>query len=330
MTLDANRDGYADLLFTRQDRHMQLLLNDGTGRFFEGRYQTGLFQPQAPYPATVAAVLDLDFNGTDDLILSDPAYGLRSDSLMAGTVTSAFRRFLLSDDRNHYYPVEASGTMVLDTVLLVPIVLAESDKDGHLDFLAVDSVGRPLFPIFPEEDPFALPATDPSEAIIQGSLDTTASTDSAYIDSSFIDSTVQTLSTIFGTGELDTLKVYEEASGYVVVDLTGDGVQEIIATYPVGLVRVWKRELKRSPRFLGLQLRTVQPGTNTVGTQLTVSAGEMSRRYILADHNPVLLYMPERIRAVSVEIRWPDGLVNRYRTTSLNRYYTLTRQETGP
>lgn len=342
MTLDANRDGYADLLFTKRDRQMQLLLNDGTGSFLEGRYQTGLFRPRVPYHATVAAVLDLDFNGTDDLILSDPGYGIRSDSLMASTADSEFHRFLLSDERNHYYPVGASGPMVLDTVLLVPIMPTDSEKEAHVDFLAVDSVGRPLFPIFPEEDPFVVPTSDPSEAFAQDSPDTTAPTDSAridssfaptdsaHIDSSYIDSTVQTISTIPGSGELDTLEVYEEASGYVVMDLTGDGVQEIIATYPVGLVRVWKRELQRSPQFLGLQLRTVQSGTNTIGAQLTVSAGEISRRYIFADHNPVLLYIPERVRAVSVEVRWPDGLVNRYRATTLNRYYTLTRQETGP
>ena len=225
--------------------------------------------------------------------------------------------------------------MVLDTILLVPIMPTDSEKDVHLEFLAVDSVGRPLFPIFPEEDPFDFPTSDPSEAFIQVSQDTAAptdsvSTDSAQTDSSFIDSTEQSIATIHDFGHMDTLRIYEEASGYVVVDLTGDGVQEIIATYPVGLVRMWKREVPRSPQFLGLRLRTVQPGTNTIGAQLTVSAGEISRRYILADHNPLLFYLPDRVLAVSVAVRWPDGLVNRYEVTALNRYYTLTRQASQP
>ena len=335
MTLDANRDGYADLLFTKRDRQMQLLLNDGTGGFFEGRYQTGLFQPRLPYRATVAAVLDLDFNGTDDLILSDPGHGLRSDSLMVSTTDSDFRRFLLSDGQNHYYPVGASSPMVLDTTLLVPIMPTDSEKDVHLEFLAVDSVGRPLFPIFPEEDPFDFPTTDPSEAFVQVSPDTAAptdsvSTDSTQLDSSFTGSTDQAITTHSPSGKMDTLTVVEEASGYVVVDLTGDGVQEIIATYPVGLVRVWQRELEHPPPFIGLHLRADQAGMNTIGARVTVSAGEMSRRYIQTDHRPVLVYLPEEVRDLSIEVRWPDGRVNHYEPTTLNRYYTLARQDTIP
>lgn len=330
MTLDANGDGYADLLFTRKDRQMQLLLNDGRGNFFEGRYQTGLFRSRLPYQATVAAVLDLDFNGTDDLILSDPGYGLRSDSLLTSAADSDFRRFLLSDERNHYYPVGASDPMVLDTLLLVPIMPTDSEKEAHLEFLAVDSVGRPLFPVFPEEDLFTVPTIEPLEPFAHIRQDTIVPTDSAHIDSSMTDSTALTVYTLSDSAELDTLKVYEEASGYVVVDLNGDGVQEIIATYPVGLVRVWERELDRTPQFLGFQLRTGQPGTNSIGAQLTVSTGEISRRYLLADHYPVLVYLPERVQSLSVEVRWPDGLVNRYQATALNRYYTLARQETRP
>ena len=329
ITLDANADSYTDLLFTRADRQIQILLNDGTGHFFEGHYRTGLFQPRSPYRATAAATMDVDFNGLVDLIFADPEYELRPSSLATDTVGGTFQRFLVSDPEHRFQPAGGNLTMVLDTTLLVPPMPTDMEEDLPLDFLLVDSLGRPLFPMFPEEGLFSPLTPSLLEALPRDTLSTSDTMAFAQVDSVASDSAIQAISAVADVGPLDTLQVYEVPDGYVIADLTGDGVQEIIATYPVGLVRVWRQQLRRPPQFLGLWLRTDRPGMSVIGAQLTVSVGEISRRYILTDHNPVLHYFPERVRAVGVEVRWPDGLVNHYRATSLNRYYTLTRQEVG-
>jgi hypothetical protein len=130
--------------------------------------------------------------------------------------------------------------------------------------------------------------------------------------------------------ELDTLRIFQEAEQYVAVDLTGDGVEEIIATYPAGLFRVWKRELKGGPRFVGLWPGTGRAVTTAIGAQLTITGDGFSRRHLVTDPNPVVFYFPRRVWWVDIVVKWPDGLENHYRTTLVNRTYTLTRIEMEP
>ena len=332
LTLDANQDGYTDLLLTRRDRQILMLLNDGRGLFFEGQYQTGLFQPRFPYLAANVAAADLDFSGTVDLIFADPGHeppvdapaadSLQVDSLDAAPDSSFGpvpekpaphyqpRRILLSDREHRFHPVEMKVPMLLDTTLLAAHVLAGPGRD----FLSGEAPGVAVFPRVPDGQPY-------------GSV-TTGRFEEAAMDTAAVSSPE-----LPGYVELDTLKVRQEALRYVVADLTGDGVAEIIATYPVGLFRIWRRELLREPRYVGLWPQADRPGATAIGTELLVTgnpAGGASRRFVVTDPNPVILYFSRRVRSVDVVVKWPGGPESRYRALPLNSTYTLTRMDPEP
>ncbi|UCD37987.1 MAG: VCBS repeat-containing protein [Fidelibacterota bacterium] len=332
---DADQDGHSDLLFTGREGRIQLLLNDGQGLFFPGHYQTGLFHPRFPYRATTAAATDLDFNGTIDLLLADHREAVRVmeaadtasvDTSMAvrepysGVEQFTPRRILLHDAQ-HYLPLTSLEVpMLLDTILLRPRVTVMAEEDTGFGTVYEEVSGPFPFPLEPGEDPLSLITSDLTTESAMGAM-----TDSVMVgdERALIDELPRSV-------VLDTIHVRQEAERYIMVDLTGDGVREVIATYSAGLYRVWKRELKRSPRFIGIWPQTERPGTTIIGAELQITMGRILHRIIVTDPNPILLYSPRRLRAVDVMVHWPDGLENHYRTSMLNRVYTLTRVEQEP
>ncbi len=312
LTLDANDDTHIDLILTRHDGELVLLLNDGSGTFFEGGYQAGLVHPRFPYAATGAAVLDLDFNGSLDLLLVDQNHVTRpdgndstaADSSGSQPATAApldrgmTRRIMLSDEAHRFYPASETVPMVLDTSLLIPKLPVSSSADDSEDYLAAGG--------------FELDLGDaPVSPLVAASL----------VGDPQPDPGVK-----FRGIELDTLAVRQEASHYVVADLTGDGLQEIIAIYRAGLFRVWQRVVPRPPRFLGLRPRPGAGQRTVVGARLTVSGVGYERQMLLTHANPQIFYLPRRVRRVEVALQWPDGHQDRYRIRQLNRYYDVVRQ----
>ena len=392
LTLDADQDGHTDLLFTRRDGGIQLLLNDGSGLFFEGHYQTGLFQPRFPYQATTAVALDVDFSGTTDLLLADTGYEhvralpavdtTEVDSAISAQDSSFFvqdsaftatavepavetrdepsdpeldwpfgkaqdkpRRILLSDDEHRFYPAGVAPLMILDTTLIIPRVAPLAEGDTKLDFLEADTLGLLMFPLAPVGEAYNWFTFDQSEEPAPadtalgtpgpGEVAALPSSSSGSPDTALVDTAVAPIPTVPTAElpsyiELDTLRIFQEAERYVAVDLTGDGVEEIIATYPAGLFRVWKRELRGRPRFVGLWPGTGRAGTTAIGAGLTITGDGFSRRHLVTDPNPVVFYLPRRVWWVDIVVKWPDGLKNHYRTTLVNRTYTLTRIEMEP
>lgn len=329
--LDANQDAYPDMLFTRRDGELLLQLNNGRGLFFPGHYQTGLFHPRFPYRATAVAVADLDFNGTTDLLLADvidkPQRRAVHDAVVIDTISAtqesldtkpgpSSQRVLLSDRTHHFQPVEIGGSLVLDTTMLMPRTVVAVIDTGF-DLMSVDVSGPLFFFPDPEEESSGSPPSDISDESVS----------SDNVDSLPIDPMAVMVDGISGYAGMDTLKVYQGARKYTIIDLTGDGVGEVLATYPVGLSKIWMREVRKSPRFIGLWPRTVRAGTTVVGAEVRIEADDLIRRFIVTDPNPILLYFPRRLRSVDVMVRWPDGVENTYRTSLLNRIYTLTRTE---
>ena len=414
LTLDADQNGHIDLMFTRRDGEIQLLLNNGQGLFFEGHYQTGLFQPRSPYRATAAVALDVDFNSTIDLIVADQWYEYAADALITDTVIvdsfsvstdSLFEspfdspldsaqarpdspetlarlpeagrmprvqsdrppRILLSDDQHRFYPVDVEVPMILDKTLLVSRLTPLAEEDTSLDFMAGDTLGLLVFPVGPVEESynqftFDLPR-DPAPAdkalsmpgfgpdsFIQPQLivdsiygDTVAFDTSlrGVFDTALVDTTaISTAAPVAvpadptadlpGYIELDTLRILQEAERFVPVDLTGDGIEEIIATYPVGLFRIWKRVLEKKPWFIGLWLKTDQVGATTIGAEITITSDDVSRHYLVIDPNPVIFYFPRQVWLVDILVKWPDGLENHYSNIITNRTHILTRMELEP
>ena len=350
LPIDANEDGSPDLLFMRRDGKLTLLLNDGAAHFFEGNYQTGLFQPRFPYTATSAAVLDLDFDGSLDLLLADvsapageilaPPDTLSPDSRPARKMTAAGRgperkrRMLLSGDDRRYHPVGEFAPMILDTTLLLPRFSGVAPDGPSVDFLARGTFDSPVVPMLLRDiDPARLKES-PAVPEPGGTFSGIPEPGPGGADT-LVTTTQRSLALavpgadIVGYEELDTLIVRQEAAHYVVADLTGNGIQEIIAVYPVGLFRVWGRILERGPRYLGIWLVAEGPGKVVVGTQLQVTSHGLSRHILVTDANPRVIYLPRRARRVAVALRWPDGHVSRYQTRQLNRYYRLGRQDEG-
>ncbi|MFB0516290.1 MAG: FG-GAP repeat domain-containing protein [Candidatus Neomarinimicrobiota bacterium] len=325
LTLDANQDGHPDLLFISQDRQMLLMLNDGRGLFFEGHYQTGLFQPRFPYQATTAAAVDLDFSGTVDLLLADASYEHVREP--AAVYTSAV------------------GTAAVDTAVVDAVAVDSADvvQDSSL----VSAWGAPVDSAVTEP---VVEATALQRRILLSDeehrfravemaapmlLDTTLlvpRVTAAAPDAAFFGLPMARFD-LPGYVGLDTLPVLQEAERYLVVDLTGDGVEEVIATYPAGLVRVWKRELDEQPVYVGLWPGADQPGTTAIGAQLLVTsspAGIFTGRYLVTDPRPFSLYLSSKVRAVDVVVKWPDGFESHHHLTPLNRTYPLTRVELEP
>ncbi len=430
LTLDADQNGHTDLMFTGRDGEIQLLLNNGHGIFFEGHYQTGLFQPRSPYRATAAVALDVDFDNAVDLIVADQWYKYAADTLTTNTViVDSFRvstdsllespldssfdasldfpldspfdsaqarpdspetvrrglgyaqrdrpfdvaqdrppRILLSDDQHRFHAADAEAPMILDTTLLIPRLTPLAEEDTSLDFMAGDTLGLLLFPMGPVEESynrftFDLPEEPPpadTALSVPGFGPDSFSQPQLILDSSYVDTIAFEVSPlgVFDTTlvdttaistvapaaapetvpmadlpgyiDLDTLRIFQEAERFVSVDLTGDGIEEIIATYPAGLFRIWEQILEKKPRFIGLWPRTAQVGATPIGAEITITIKDVSRRYLVTDPNPVIFYFPRFVWSADVSVRWPDGLESHYPDVTANRTYILTRIELEP
>jgi len=406
LTLDADQNGHTDLMFTRRDGEIQLLLNNGQGLFFEGHYQTGLFQPRFPYRATAAVALDVDFSGTIDLLLADTGYEhvralpvvdttevdsaisaqdssfFAQDSAFAATAVEPAvetrdepsdpeldwpRRILLSDDQHRFHPADVEAPMILDKTLLVSRLTPLAEEDASLGFMAGDTLGLLIFPVGPVEESYnrftfdlpaesapadtalSMPGFGPDsfsqpQLIVDSIYGDTVALDTSLLgvfDTALVDTTaISTAALVAVTADptadlpdyidLDTLRIFQEAERFVPVDLTGDGIEEIIATYPVGLFRIWKRVLEEKPCFIGLWPRTDLVGATPIGAEITITSDDVSRSYLVTDPNPVIFYFPRFMWSADVLVRWPDGLENHYPDVATNRTYILTRMELEP
>jgi len=423
---DIDYNGHVDLILTSMDSEMLVMLNDGRGQFFEGQYQTGLFQPRFPYKATTIAALDLDFNGTNDLIITDigyehlreervaedtmidslsdpadsisvhpdstrqPQFGfsgsdqsaipIQNESSAQGYPTGSLDqsnlsvsetvnqiptgsildepqqttderrenplRILISDENYKYRSVNTEVPMILDTVLLVPKVSPLMEEDSSLDFLDMSARVLPLFPSSPIVDNYEPGSVDlPEESTTMDTtfdrsvfqMDTILSAQfSGISDTIIVDTAGASLPYAFSTEtslvtempsyiDFDSLVVYQEAERYVMADLTGDGVEEIITIYPARIFSIWQRELNNPPHFIGLWPRSFRTGSTAIGSEITLTGDGFSRRQLLTDNLPVVFYFAQKPQQIEISIKWPDGFEGHYYTTLVNRTYTITR-----
>ena len=312
--IDVDLDGAVDVLFLQPGGPMRLLLNDGFGHFFPGQYQSGLFHPLKTFHATGGSVVDLDFNGTLDLLLTDR---IASGLISASDPEGHFPRVLLSTAQGRFRALEEAVDFRLDTTLLAPRKLREDTINSPVRLVG-DSLGALQGPPAAGHEAVDFGLVQPSR--LEGYLSAAArSSDLSPFDFGI---TVQEQG-------YDTITVHQEPDDFVITDLTGDGIPEIVASYPVGLIRVWRLVPDELPTYLGLFPRADQPGATMVGAQVTVTFGDRRMRRPVVDHNPLLFYFPAGTGNVNVEVLWPDGLVNHYAAARLNGYFTLDRRDQG-
>ncbi len=312
--LDVDQNGAVDVLFLQPGGGMRLLLNDGFGHFFPGHYQSGLFHPLKTLYATGGTAVDLDFNGTLDLLLTDR---VASEQDAAGRPEGHFSRLLLSTAGGRFKAPERAYYFRLDTTLLAPRK-PRQDTLRSSAWLFGDSLGALQWP----------PAAG-YEAVDSGLVE--PSRLEGYFPAAVRSNRLPDFDGSIAIEEQgnDTITVHQEPGDFVVADLTGDGIPEIVASYPVGLMRVWRLVPDEFPTYLGLFPRSDQPGATVVGAQITVTFGGRLMRRPVVDHNPLLFYFPAGTGNVNVEVRWPDGLVNHYAAARLNGYFTLDRRDSG-
>lgn len=102
-------------------------------------------------------------------------------------------------------------------------------------------------------------------------------------------------------------------------DLDGDGDPDLVIASAGDRLRVWRNEIGNPERFLLLDLVGSPPNTNAFGTRVTASVGGRSLRrgvhgggsYASHSDERVYLGLGEHDRAEWVEVRWPDGTVER-------------------
>ncbi|MFC1620597.1 hypothetical protein ACFL45_11725, partial [Candidatus Neomarinimicrobiota bacterium] len=344
LPFDNAMDGCTDLIFLDRDANITVMLNDGRGLFYAGHFQTGIFRPRFPFRATTAIEADVDFDGSPDLILSDgrdtPVRIAAPDTIAADSsatqekrheevLTESVMRILRSEKDDPYRPVEISHNMVLDTVLLVPRRAATAITDTAIDFITGELLGPEDLSPSSYEDLLRDPLFDLQ---VGRDLTTDLQSNAMLPDDSVL--SIDSLEFIRPEREeyieMDTLRVRQGPKSMVAVDLDQDGIEEIIAGYSAGLFRIWKRKLVRAPRFIGLWPQTRDPSVPVIGTEIRIMADRYNRQLLISDPNPVLLYLPRKVRSVEVLVTWPDGNENRYRTPITNRIYTLTRMVQEP
>ncbi len=170
---DVDRDRDLDLVFEGANSRVQLLLNDGSGRFLEPWRDTVL----ESLPASPLALADLDGDGDLDLVASngvrrndgtgrfEPAAELldapvrardvalgdvdgdgAGDLLFCGDQVSPIRLFLGQEDGFHLAPASAIPATLAPPVSLD---LADLDEDGDLDAFLTQGTGGIFGPSFP-------------------------------------------------------------------------------------------------------------------------------------------------------------------------------------
>ena len=197
--------------------------------------------------------------------------------------------------------------MLLDTTLLVPKVSPLINEDTTLDFVDVKTTELLMLPPSPDVKrnepliPESMMRPTPADTAsgppglgqdmelpigITGMIDTFIVDTARAAQGEVLLTEATPEPEIPGYDDFDTLVVFQEAERYVITDLTGDGIEEIIATYPARLFRIWQRELNSQPYFISLWPRSYRMGSTSIGAEITATGDGISRRQIITNSLP--------------------------------------------
>lgn len=119
-------------------------------------------------------------------------------------------------------------------------------------------------------------------------------------------------------------------------DLDGDGDPDLMIAAAGDRLRVWRNEIGRPARFLALELIGSPPNTSAFGAKITAAVGDrFLQRAVFgggsyASHSDERIYLGlgEHGRAEWIEVRWPDGTVERA-TDLAGGHHVVWRQGEG-
>ena len=124
----------------------------------------------------------------------------------------------------------------------------------------------------------------------------------------------------------------EVSRGAAFADLDNDGDVDILVANNRGHVRAFRND-SRPARWLGMELRNAPPAS-VAGSTVSLGEGSCRRRSLATDgsygsaNDPRLLFGLGGDDAPGhVQVRWPDGAVERFGPLAPGRYHVLTRRQ---
>ena len=138
-------------------------------------------------------------------------------------------------------------------------------------------------------------------------------------------------------GFLAGCSLEEDSRNVVSDDLDGDGRLDLILTtfeewpQPRQGLHLLKNVSARSGNWIGIRLRESGPGLSPIGSQVTVAlpGGSQTKRFVTGDSyrsqhsNTAHFGLDGRTNVLHVDVRWPNGMVQRLSQPAVNRYHTV-------
>jgi len=129
------------------------------------------------------------------------------------------------------------------------------------------------------------------------------------------------------------LALSEVSRGAAFGDIDNDGDADIVVTNNGGPVRLLQNMVGQDRHWLGVRLLTRAGGRDAIGATLTLRAGDrtLSRRvhtdgsYASASDPRVLFGLGDFAGKADLEVRWPDGSVERFAGLAGGRYHELVQ-----
>ncbi|WP_181918797.1 CRTAC1 family protein [Wenzhouxiangella sediminis] len=240
---------------------------------------------------------DLDNDGDDDLFMTH----LRADT----------NTLYLNDGRGGFIDASASSGLGAASLSYTGFgtVLIDLDNDTWLDLVAANGAISII-----------------EEQARQGSDYPLAERNQVFYNrgnADFVDITES------AGGQLTALEV---SRGLAVGDIDNDGKSDLLLTNNRGPARLLMNRTQTTNHWLGLRLLTSDGKRDALGATVTVfmpDGHRLLRRaatdgsYLSANDPRVLVGLGDSKRPASIEVRWPDGAVERWEGLAVDRYHTL-------
>lgn len=298
---DFDQDGHRDLYVANDMRPNFLWMNLGESplRFEDTALLSGsAVAMDGRAQASMGLVAgDIDNDGDDDLFMTH----LRADT----------NTLYLNDGSGGFMDASASSGLGGPSLSYTGFgtVLIDLDNDGWLDLVAAN--GAVTIIEKQAREGSAYPLAEPNQVFYnRGGGD-------------FVEITAT------AGGNLTELEV---SRGLAVGDIDNDGLGDVLLTNNRGPARLLMNRTRTAHHWLGLRLLTADGKRDALGATVKVTRADgqqLWRRaatdgsYLSASDPRVLFGMGDQSAPVSVEVRWPDGTMDRWRDLAVDRYHTL-------
>lgn len=293
--VDLDADGDLDVFVANDSAPNRMYINDGSGHFSDRALVAGTALNAAgrTEAGMGVAVGDLEADGLPELIVSN--FSLETDTFYRNLGGGLF------EDVTDFNGLKAPSFEPLSW----GIELFDGDNDGDLDLATANGH------IMENIDRFVpgLTYAQPNQYLENR-------------DGQFVDVTEQT-----GDG----LRIAGVSRALAVGDWNDDGCLDLLITESNGPARLLDNDCPEDNHWLGVSLLG-SGGAPAIGASVRLRQGEhLAQRWVrsggsVMSQNDLRVHfgLGRSTAPVELEIRWPDGRVQRESTEVLDRYWTLT------